>query len=100
MNDKEIINKAIIFWGNDLQKIIAIEECSELIQALTKDLRNYSDKKYIYNIAEEIADVKICIEMLINIYLKINPNFDVLINDNKNFKMYSLKNRLKEFEDD
>lgn len=43
-----------------VQKLVAIEECSELIKAITKAERGHSEKK----IAEEIADVLICIKQL------------------------------------
>ncbi len=46
--------------------IIAMEECSELVQALTK-LKRGSTKK-IDNLSEEIADVLICIEWVKRIY--------------------------------
>lgn len=46
--------------------IIAMEECSELVQALTK-LKRGSTKK-IDNLSEEIADVLICIDWVKRIY--------------------------------
>lgn len=46
--------------------IIAMEECSELVQAITK-LKRGSTKK-IDNLSEEIADVLICIEWVKRIY--------------------------------
>lgn len=42
-----------------------MEECAELIQAISKEKRGKSDKDHL---AEEIADVIICIEMLKQIY--------------------------------
>lgn len=41
---------------------ITIEECSELIQALTKFNRDIGD---YFNIQEEIADLMLCIDRLI-----------------------------------
>ena len=49
----------------DTQKIVAIEELSELQKELTKDLRGKGNKE---NIAQEIADVLIMIAQLIQIY--------------------------------
>lgn len=42
-----------------------MEECAELIQAISKTKRGKLDKE---NMMEEIADVLICIEMLKQIY--------------------------------
>ena len=38
-----------------------MEECCELVQAISKELRGKSDKEHL---AEEMADVLICMEML------------------------------------
>ena len=38
---REILHDIIIKYPDELQIIIAIEECSELIKALTKHLRGY-----------------------------------------------------------
>ena len=61
-NQQEIIN----FYGPKMQCIIAMEECAELIQAISKLQRfivKRGSKKWD-NIVEEIADVLICIEQL------------------------------------
>lgn len=49
----------------DLCTTIAMEECSELIQAISKGKRGKLDKD---NLAEEIADVRICVSWLMNIF--------------------------------
>lgn len=49
----------------DLCSLIAMEECSELIQAISKAKRGKLDKD---NLTEEIADVLICIHWLQKIY--------------------------------
>ena len=59
--EKEIFNKAITKWGKNAQIIVAIEECGELIQALTKFLR---DPVELDNVNEEIADVGIMLDQL------------------------------------
>lgn len=47
------------------QMVVYIEECSELQKAITKMLRNnLEDDSLLDDLAEEIADVKICIEQL------------------------------------
>lgn len=55
----DIIKKSIRHYGKGLIATIAMEECAELIQAISKYKRGKPDKD---NIAEEIADVLISIE--------------------------------------
>ncbi|MBV4415132.1 MazG nucleotide pyrophosphohydrolase domain-containing protein [Clostridium tyrobutyricum] len=54
---------AVQYFGKTSRKQLAQEECAELIQALSKDMRG---KKH--NVEEEIADVLIMIEQLTHIY--------------------------------
>lgn len=64
---EETLKTAIQYYGPMNQKIMAIEEMSELIKEVTKDMRTDSaaDKKHI---AEEIADVEIAIQQLKMMY--------------------------------
>lgn len=60
MTDKQVLFKVVQKEG-DKQLVIAMEECAELIQAISKQLRygiNFD------NLAEEMADVAICLEEL------------------------------------
>lgn len=59
MTKNEILTAAIRTFGEKAQEEVAIEECSELIQAITHKHRGRSN-----NIAEEIADVEIVLEQL------------------------------------
>ena len=59
MNEKEILISTIRVFGEQAQEEVAIEECSELIQAITHKHRGRE-----HNIAEEIADVEIMLEQL------------------------------------
>ena len=59
MTDNEIFAEAVATFGKKEQKIVAMEECSELIQAISHELRGRE-----HNIPEEIADVEICLEQL------------------------------------
>lgn len=61
----DIIKQSIDFYGKDVQSTVCMEECAELIQAISKEKRWKSDKSHL---AEEMADVIICIEMLKEIY--------------------------------
>ena len=63
--DLDIIKRSIEHYGKDVQSTVCMEECAELIQAISKEKRGKSDKDHL---AEEIADVIICIEMLKQIY--------------------------------
>jgi len=56
-----LLDQAICKWGPELQADMAIEECSELIQAICKRKRGYPDED---NLIEEIADVCIMMDQL------------------------------------
>ena len=60
-----VVQRSIEHYGKDVQSTVCMEECAELIQAISKEKRGNSDKDHI---AEEMADVIICIEMLKQIY--------------------------------
>ncbi len=64
----EIVEKV---KDNTMQKVIAIEEMSELMQAISKDIRGIGHYNR-QNIIEEVADVKIMLQQLEYIY-HINP---------------------------
>ena len=59
MEKTEILKMAITANDATQQEIVAIEECSELIQAITHKHRGRK-----HNLAEEIADVEIMLEQL------------------------------------
>lgn len=63
--DKNIIAKSINHYGEEIQATVCMEECVELIQAISKMKRGIDAKD---NLVEEIADVLICIEMLKQLY--------------------------------
>ena len=56
MDERQILGRAISFYGSEIQRVIAIEELSELQKELCKSLRTGADRPHI---AEEIADVQI-----------------------------------------
>ena len=58
---EDIIRKTIECYGTEKQSVVCMEECCELVQAISKELRGKSDKEHL---AEEMADVLICMEML------------------------------------
>ena len=59
MTDHEIMTAAILTYGEQHQEIVAMEECAELITAISHKHRCRE-----HNIAEEIADVEIMLEQL------------------------------------
>lgn len=68
--------RSIARYGADAQTTVCMEECAELIQAISK-LKRYnpedhnntvSRKELIENLYEEMADVQICLSLLVTIY--------------------------------
>lgn len=57
-----ILAMSIVANGKAKKLQISQEECAELIQAISKELRGIS--KDSTDILEELADVKICIDMI------------------------------------
>jgi len=58
--DEQLLKDALSKWGTDSQKLVAIEECGELISALAQSYR--VDKTP--NVISEIADVLITVSQL------------------------------------
>lgn len=68
MNHKEIIDtykQAIETYGEHAQKLMAIEEMSELTKEICKDFRGKLNREHLI---EEIIDVIITIDQLIMMY--------------------------------
>lgn len=68
--DKELVKKIIDKNGTVAQSMIAMEECSELIQAISKCLRSKDliPTETREHLIEEMADVTICLEQLMTMY--------------------------------
>ena len=64
MNKIKVYEKAMDRWGFKSQSIMLMEECAELIQAVSKLHRTGNPNKMY----EEIADVEIMIEQIKNFY--------------------------------
>ena len=65
MSDEElqtIWRQSIDHYGKQLQSIVCMEECAELIQAISKKLRDPTSPND--HLAEEMADVIICLNLL------------------------------------
>jgi len=77
-------------WGATSQLVVAMEECAELIQSLSKIIRNETTENLL-SAAEEIADVEIMIEQMKLIYIPLDRE----VNEQKKLKLERLKNRLE-----
>lgn len=65
--DKQVVwRESIRKYGKEIQSIVCMEECSELIQAVSKRLRGKPGATD--NLAEEMADVTICLDLLKEMY--------------------------------
>ena len=64
--------RVIAYYGEDAQSMVHMEECAELIQAISKMRRvrnkGEDDSDVRRNLVEEMADVLICLEQLQEIY--------------------------------
>ena len=73
MNTNELLAATVILFGDESQKAMAIEECSELINALCKEKRGRVTDK---DIITEIADVQIMCNQLALIYGKDEVRYE------------------------
>lgn len=89
--EKDLYERNIKYHGIEQETTIAMEECSELIQAISKCKRYGCINKYRENLIEEITDVLIMIDELKMIY-QIS---DVDISDIRQYKMYRQSYRIK-----
>lgn len=64
----KIIERAIATFGGELQSMAAMEECAELVQAISKCIREPHNEGSRKHLVEEMADVTICLEQLKSIY--------------------------------
>ena len=92
--EKDLYERNIQYHGIEQETTIAMEECSELIKAISKCKRYGCINKYRENLIEEMTDVLIMIDELKMIY-QIS---DVDISDIRQYKMdrqsYRIKNNL------
>lgn len=61
--DSNVVTKSVEHYGFDL--LTTVEECSELIQAISKMKRGKDNRD---NLIEEMADVMICMDILKQVY--------------------------------
>lgn len=87
MKRREVLNKAIDTYGPNAQKLKAIEELGELIQAIAKYENGIG---YRASVIEEIADVEIMLEQLKLIYFITENEVETV----KEYKVERLNQRL------
>ena len=96
-NKEDSLNYICNTFGKQYMLTVAMEECAELIQAISKIKRYGCSKEYCDNLNEEIADVSICVGALVQMnYADVKE-----VNDYYEKKLERLLNRAKEkeFED-
>lgn len=64
MISKDDIKLIAKTYDKESNMIVAMEECAELTQAISKVIRKSNNETVFVNLIEEIADVIICIEII------------------------------------
>lgn len=83
--DSELQTKVVRAYGDEIQSTICMEECAELIQAISKMKRSCKNNKcdiselqnYRSNLIEEMVDVYIILEQLKVIYKVSNEELEM-----------------------
>ena len=89
--ENQLYQDAIDFFGDLSQKVMVIEEMSELTKELCKELRNRGN---VDHIAEELADVEITLAQIKLIY-----GIDELVQHHKEFKLNRFANIMKDLKE-
>ncbi len=89
----DIYHRALKTWGNNPQMLQVIEEMSELIKEILKNVNRGKDN--ISEIIEETADVEIMLEQL-----KCCYNIKQEVEDYKKQKLLKIAKRLDEWENE
>lgn len=87
---KMVITDSIEYYGSDYQSTVAMEEASELIQAVSKIKRYGLSEERKNHLTEEMADVLICIALLQKMYKVSDDELDKMLEE----KIERLKNRI------
>jgi NTP pyrophosphatase (non-canonical NTP hydrolase) len=94
--------RVIAHYGEDAQSMIHMEECAELIQAVSKMRRVRKayleggmddDSEAYYNLVEECADVLICLEQMQEMYGISDQEIQAMV-DRKAARMEERMNEL------
>jgi len=94
MISQKLLEQMIQKYGESKQLDIAIEECSELIKAISKYKREPEDPSRIKSIAEEEADVRIMLEQIDIMMLKHDPDYTKRVKCEMDIKEQRIKKML------
>lgn len=86
--ENKIYRDAIDFFGDESQKIMVVEEMSELTKELCKELRGRGDVEHL---ADELADVEIMLSQI-----KIIYNIHQTVAEHKDYKLNRLAGSIVE----
>ena len=92
--EKDLYERNIKYHGIEQETTIAMEECSELIKAISKCKRYGFVDKHCDNLIEEIADVLIIINELQLIYDISDNDIENIKNTKMDRMDYRIKNNL------
>ena len=87
-NSADVYGRAVTYYGESSRLLLTIEEMSELIKELCKELR---DRGNIENIAEEVADVEITLSQIKMIY-----DIEDAVSKQRDYKLNRFANRMIE----
>lgn len=88
MDISKIEREIVQHYGGEYLTTVAVEECAELIQAVTKCKRYGCDGERRANLIEELADVSIIIDELLLIYdVDLTDIFPIIIQKLERQKM-------------
>ena len=97
MISQKLLEQMIQKYGESKQLDIAIEECSELIKAISKYKREENKHDILFrirSIAEEEADVRIMLEQIDIMMLKHDPDYTKRVRCEMDIKEQRIKKML------
>ncbi len=86
-----VLKRALATWGEEAQMLMVVEEMSELMKEILKNINRKKDN--IAEIVEETADVEIMLEQL-----KANYNIEAEVAAYKAEKIKKIEQRLKDWD--
>ena len=89
--DDDILKKVIEHYGHDYMMVVAMEEASELVQAISKIYRYGVTLEAVNNLNEEIADVLIVIEELKKMGFAYEPSIKEWIDSKQKRSMERIR---------
>lgn len=89
--DDDILKKVIQHYGHDYMMVVAMEEASELVQAISKIYRYGVTLEAVSHLNEEIADVLIVIEELKKMGFAYEPSIKEWIDSKQKRSMERIR---------